>query len=162
MRGKEIEINGAKYMVYPNGDIYGKQSKIKYRKNSDGYLTGTFGRKGMRTRKTIHRIVAECFVPNPCNYPEVDHLDANRMKPCADNLEWVTHEENIKRAIGRGNYKGRITGEKNPKAKLNEEMVLLIRQEYDSGITIRSIHRKYNIPESTVGNIVHRHTWTHI
>ena len=48
-------------------------------------------RLGKHTAKKIHRIVAEAFIPNPLNLPEVNHKDGNKKNNCAENLEWVTH-----------------------------------------------------------------------
>ena len=42
----------------------------------------------------LHRIVAEAFIPNPNNYPEVDHLDRNGLNNIPNNLRWCTHKEN--------------------------------------------------------------------
>ena len=109
-----------------------------------------------------HRLVAELFIPNPNNLPEVDHKDANRMNPSKENLEWVTHEENVKRAYARGNHVGRAVGENNPRVKMNAALVLRLRAEYGAGATIQELAEKYNHPWSTIGNAVKGYTWKHL
>lgn len=164
MRSKEIEINGIIYTIFENGDVYNGERKITQRpdNNGDGYACFTAGKKGHRRRIRTHTIVGKLFVENPNNYPELDHLDSNRMNPSADNLEWVTHQENIKRAQEKGSYSGRCVGEKNPKAKLNNNIVKNIRKDFVEGLTQNKISKKYNIPWSTVHNIITYQTWKHV
>jgi hypothetical protein len=163
MKNENIDINGIIYTVYENGDVYNGSRKIKQRPSyEDGYACFTAGKKNFRRVIRTHTIVGKLFVDNPNNLPELDHLDGNRMNPNADNLEWVSHEENIKRAYEKGSYKGRIIGTKNPKAKLNEETVIDIRKDYENGLNQKEISTKYNIPWSTVHNIVTYQTWKHV
>ena len=160
----EVTINGAEYTITRDGEVFGKHgNRITLRPSTDGYASFTAGRKGNRTRAFVHRLVAKYFVSNPNNYSEVDHLDSNRMNPSADNLEWVSHEENIKRAYARGNHKGRATGEKNCKSRLDRHIVTQLRIEYwFYSIPIMTISKDHNIPWSTVNNIVKEYTWKHI
>ena len=112
-RTAKVTINGMEYTITDNGEVLGAYGQpIMIRPNTDGYASFTAGKKGNRTRVSVHRLVAELFLPNPNNLSDVDHLDSNRMNPSVDNLEWVSHEENIKRSYGRGNHVGRATGEK--------------------------------------------------
>ena len=161
---KRITINGADYTVTSEGKVFGKFGQpIKLRPNTSGYASFTAGRKGRRINVTIHRLVAESFLPNPNNLPEVDHKDSNRMNASLDNLEWVSHAENIKRAYERGNHDGRAVGEKNIKSQLNRELVMQMRIEYFIGKkTITEIARRHSLPWNTAGNAIKGITWKHI
>lgn len=64
----------------------------------NGYCRVNIGHKKLR----LHRLVAEYFVPNPNNYPVVDHKDTNKLNNNASNLEWVTQQENVIRASKMG------------------------------------------------------------
>lgn len=74
---------------------YKRYKKVTVRRASDG-RTRTYG---------VHRIVATAWLPNPNNLPEVDHKDRNRANNNVENLEWVTHLENVKRAVAMGRRK---------------------------------------------------------
>ncbi len=47
---------------------------------------------------SVHRLVAEAFIPNPNGYTDVDHIDGNKLNNNVDNLQWISRAENIKKA----------------------------------------------------------------
>ena len=78
---------------------------LKQCNDSDGYPTVVLcGAIGKRT-KTIHRLVALAFIPNPENKPEVDHINTNRMDNRVENLQWVTRKENANNPFSVQAYK---------------------------------------------------------
>lgn len=63
-----------------------------------------------KKQHSVNRLVAEAFVPNPNNYPEVNHIDENTKNNKASNLEWVNHSQNVKHSAHKQSYPvGRYT-----------------------------------------------------
>lgn len=70
--------------------------------NHKGYLTVHLSYDGYSKRVTVHRLVAEAFIPNPDNKLQVNHIDGNKQNNHVDNLEWCTCTENIRHAVQTG------------------------------------------------------------
>lgn len=60
------------------------------RNNSNGYMGIMFCKEHKLYNKYVHRLVAETFIPNPDNLPQVNHKDEDKSNNRADNLEWCT------------------------------------------------------------------------
>ena len=63
--------------------------------NSGRYLQAYLSVDGKGKSINVHRLVAEAFIPNPNNFPEVNHKDENRYNNSVDNLEWCEHICNV-------------------------------------------------------------------
>lgn len=59
------------------------------------YNTIVLLKNKVRKSYQVHRLVAEAFLPNPNNYPIVNHKDENPLNNCVDNLEWCTQKHNV-------------------------------------------------------------------
>lgn len=73
----------------------------------------------------VHRVVAEAFISNPQNLPEVNHLDGDKTNNNDWNLEWSTRKNNIEHAMRTKLYK---IGENNANAKLTNNEVIKIKE----------------------------------
>lgn len=58
------------------------------------YYSVTLSKLGIVKRFPVHKLVTQCFIPNPENKKQVNHIDLNKLNNCVENLEWVTPSEN--------------------------------------------------------------------
>lgn len=98
-RCKDYEIS--RYgEIYFKGNIEGtlrrKSGICTQHVHKNGYRTAALNYDGIKTREYVHRLVAEAWIPNPENKPEIDHVIPIREGGTddVDNLRWVTHKEN--------------------------------------------------------------------
>lgn len=113
MNTKEIEINKTKVIVCDDGTIWKpayvhhhsdgrvfhyKQRECKHFIGSHGYYAVNINYRAL----LVHRIIAETFLPNPNNYPCVNHKDGNKLNNSVDNLEWCTIQYNNQQAVYQG------------------------------------------------------------
>jgi hypothetical protein len=70
--------------------------------NQSGYRTYSLRKDGVQSQLLGHRLIAETFIPNPENKPQVNHKDGNKSNNAISNLEWVTKSENSKHAYATG------------------------------------------------------------
>lgn len=81
-------------------------TNIKSGENQNGYIKVSLSNNGIISQKNIHRLLAEHFIDNPFNKPQVNHIDGNKQNNKLDNLEWVTAQENSTHSYSMGLSKG--------------------------------------------------------
>src|SRR5215471_20292978 len=95
--------------------------------NTEGYPTVQMWQgNSTRTSGAVHRLLAEAFLPNPDNLPQVDHKNANKLDYSLSNLEWVTGLENQRRSWKTGLRKNK-EGAEHGMSKLTAPQVRCIR-----------------------------------
>ena len=93
-----VRIKGHEYYEVSNlGHIRNRLSgqNLNGYPNYKGYLRVMLDGK----QKTIHRLVAEAFIPNPNNLDTIDHIDGNKLNNAADNLQWMSRGDNSAKAV---------------------------------------------------------------
>lgn len=83
---------------YPRGNGMNPNGKFLKPNLSGRYPYVTFVQLGQKKQKTIHRLVAEAYLPNPNNMPQVNHIDGDKTNNCVGNLEWCDASHNMRHA----------------------------------------------------------------
>ncbi len=137
-----------------------KPRRSKAGTHGKGYPNVALSANGEVHCHTIHRLVAEAFIPNPENRPWINHKDGDKYNCHIYNLEWVTRRENELHAIRLGLCNQGIN---NASAKLTEVQVIEIRSRYVPGkVTYEQLGREYGMAGGTIRDIVTRKTWKHL
>ena len=119
----------------------GKENREKILKgvpDKDGYLRIHLHKYNKSKTKRIHRLVAECFIENPNNYPMINHIDENKQNNNVENLEWCTTKYN-------NTYGMRI--EKAAISKSKKVICITTGEKFDS---IKEAARKYKISNGRI------------
>lgn len=94
-------------------------------------------KNGIGTSFYVHRLVAEHFIPNPENKPEVNHINSIRDDPRIENLEWVTRSENAQHGYDYG-----FSSQEHRKALSDEEGDFYLLELLRTGTTLTNITKK--------------------
>jgi hypothetical protein len=110
-----------------------------------GYVIVSLCILNKKRNRRIHRLVAQAFIPNPLNKPQVNHKDKNKQNNHVDNLEWATNQENVRHSIAMMNGRGTIfeIGNNKPKAIYCSEDNAVYKSLAEAG-------RFYKIEKATI------------
>lgn len=125
----------SRLLMRKNGVVYYRSGcTIKPQPNSQGYLRVRLTLNGEKRDVFVHRLVAEAFVENTSNGDCVNHKDFNPKNNAADNLEWVSHLENVRYSLDRGRYKRTSSWREHLKSTLAKRMgTPVIGRNIDTG-----------------------------
>lgn len=127
-----------------------------------GYMSVALYKDGKAKHVRVHRLVAQAFIPNPCNKPYINHIDGNRVNNNVENLEWCTQKENVHHSIyvlGRWTSSDKqrasasVQGKKNRKLTM-EQANELRRLHKEEHISSTKLSEMYNLNLTSVKRIL--------
>jgi hypothetical protein len=159
------------YAVSASGRVwslkFGKVRELKQGKHNAGYWLVVLSENKEKRGFAVHYLVMLAWVGDCPEGYEVNHKNRNRGDNYLDNLEYVTHAENMAYSRELGAWDGLI-GERAANAKLTEQDVKDIRAMYAAGgWTYKSLAEVFSTPDKTLSleaifAIVSRRTWKHL
>lgn len=78
-----------------------KEKLLKLNLRNNGYNYVVLYKNAKRAFKTVHRLVAQAFIPNPDELPQVNHKDEDKTNNCVNNLEWCDNKYNINYSLAK-------------------------------------------------------------
>ena len=119
-----------------------------------GYLHGLINGRS----QSYHRIIAKCFIPNPYNKHDINHINGIKTDNRAENLEWSTRSENVIHAYKTG-LERPVIGVNHHGRKLDDGLVRYIRQSNKSNYRLA---KELGVDPSTIRDARNKKTWRHI
>ena len=161
---KWIYINGERtvYKIRDNGEVISTEYQGHPRKvllsmsgglDKDGYHIVSLTHNGKKYTRKVHRLVAEAFIDNPDNKPEVNHKNGNKLDNRKSNLEWVYPDENTQHASISGLRQGSLMPE-----SVEFVCVLLSTNAY----SIEEIYIMSGVSKQNIIKIKNGITWKNI
>lgn len=120
----------------PRRGTYSTPHILAVTKDQKGYLMVGLSKNSKLTTRRVHRLVAEAFIPNLDNLPEVNHLDENKNNNTVSNLEWCTRKYNV-------NYGTRTDKTQKPVIQISKSGEIIAI--YESLTSIKEILKVNNI-----------------
>ena len=169
---RDIYLDGfsSDYMISNDGRVMNKETnEIRIPSlTPNGYLTLALYRHGISYSTSIHRLVAEYFVPNSDvkNNTQVDHKDGNKQNNWYWNLEWVTPKENKQRAIKLGlcnpKHGNQPKGSKSGVSIHTEEEAHEVCKLLEKNLSNKEISDMLGLSTEFIRSIKRGRAWNHI
>lgn len=161
---RPIILNGhqTKYIVSTEGNVYNSVTmhQLHPAVTNRGYRRLLIYYNGYRRHMSVHRLVADAFLPNPLQLPEVNHKNGDKSDNSVYNLEWCTAEYNVKHSFDTGlNH----SGEENHNAGMSNETARRIAQCFeDNQLTMTEISRYFDIPKRSIKHMLYGDCWKRV
>jgi hypothetical protein len=116
------------FRVFKNGNVRRHKKPFKAHVGSSGYPQINISIRGKTKSFSVHRLVAEKFLPNPYNKPEVNHKNGKKRINRSSNLEWVTRSENMKHGFKTGLISKSMVGRTGKKHWRSKEVHQILKE----------------------------------
>lgn len=121
-------------------------------------IEGGYNRRYLRALGcNIHRLIAETWLPNPNDYPQVNHINGDKHDNRVANLEWCTALHNVKHSFDTGLNKGPKKGEDSNLSKINNaelEYIKSIHKPFTKEFGTRALAKRYGINECWLSSVL--------
>lgn len=142
-------------VIYSHVNNQGNKREVAYKLtpvlDRDGYHIVGLHHK----TKKVHRLIAETFIPNPYNYPVVNHIDGCKTNNNISNLEWCTYADNTKHAVSLGLCTFN-SGEEHHASKLTDAETIELIKSILAGASNEELAKRFNLHSRYVSLIRHK------
>lgn len=148
------------YYISKSGQVLSTWFKVqkykKLQKDKDGYSVIKLNRNGTAYNHKVHRLVAEAYIPNPKNLPQINHKNGIKTDNRVENLEWCTNIENARHARKLGLID--TAGQKCAFSKLTNKQAQKILALKGTA-TQTEIAKMFAVDRKTINRIYNGRTW---
>lgn len=151
MKWKTIDGPTADYEINELGEVRSNKrgrgyKLVKSRLAKIGYWMITLCYFGKPVKHYVHRLLAKSFIPNHTGAKHINHKNGVKSDNRLENLEWVTHEENMQHAHKLGLCH---KGETSPSAKVSDEQIkTIIMLRRNTKLSLSEIAKMFNISQT--------------
>lgn len=162
-----VDVQG--YMISNDGQVLSLKKKRPFLRRSfvdsgprGGWLSVKLSENNKCKNYAVHRLVASAWIgPPPTKKHCINHKNGIKIDNRMQNLEWVTHKENMQHAY-RVLYPGSHRGQQNGRSKLSNENVLEIRNLRKNGMLLKDVAKIYKVSLSVIARICNKYSWSHL
>ena len=164
---KDVINYYGKYIISSNGVIksVARKNRLndkikKQRKDKDGYMIVNLHSDGKTKTLKVHRLLAEAFIYNPLNKPQVNHINGIKNDNRLQNIEWATQSENMQHSYDNGLTKASV-GEKNGNSKLTTKDVEDMKK-LRKFMTYQELANVFSVSICQAHRIINNKRWKHV